>query len=283
MDPLVSPSWLFERLGSARLNILDATLAPPGSAPGIPPYEQYLSAHIPGAHFFDIDRLSDNTTPLPHMLPSAERFARDMQQLGVSEDALIVVYEQGDVFSAPRAWWMLRSLGAKRVYILDGGLPGWQQAALPVETGPVPTTAASFHAAPDPEAVSSIHRIKLVLSEEAQHRTQILDARSRARFAGTAPEPRPGIASGHMPGSLNVPYTELIRDGRMKPSTELTTLFRQWGVDLERPVITTCGSGVTAAVIALALAICGATQVSLYDGSWAEYARDPEAVIERAL
>jgi thiosulfate/3-mercaptopyruvate sulfurtransferase len=201
-----------------------------------------------------------------------------MSALGISDNSTIVVYEQEGVFSAPRAWWTLRTFGAQNVYILDGGLRAWTEANLPTESGPVKHAPATFHAALNHEAVKDLSQLK----EKIANHQQILDARSAARFNGTAPEPRPGLSSGHMPGATSVPFTELVEDGRLKPIEKLRELFAAKNIDLQQPITTTCGSGVTAAVIALSLEIVGAPSVSLYDGSWAEYAQQPNSVIKKA-
>jgi len=276
-NPLVTAQWLAQRLDDPNVVVLDATLPPVGVTPPIDTRSRYLSAHIPGAVFFDIDELSDHSTLLPHMLPTPEAFSQTMSVLGVGDRMTIVVYEQVGVFSAPRARWMLRTLGAHDVYLLDGGLSAWIEAALPTESGPVRREAATFHAVLDHDAVKDLAQVQDLIA----HRAQILDARSSGRFTGTAPEPRPGISSGHMPGAINTPFTELAVDGRLKSADQLRAYFTVKGVDLERPITTSCGSGVTAAVIALGLEVAGAKSVSLYDGSWAEYAQRPEAVIEK--
>lgn len=278
MNPLVSVSWLAERIDDPQTVVLDATLPPVGVVPPVDTRGCYLEGHIPGAVFFDIDELSDHSTSLPHMLPSAEEFSQKMAEMGVGDGMMIVVYEQTGVFSAPRAWWMLRTFGAREVHLLDGGLEAWVSAGQPVETGPVNRMKASFTAKLAPEAVKGFEQVQQMIAAKGQ----ILDARSAERFAGTAPEPRAGISSGHMPGSTSVPFTELASDGRMKDEQGLAEVFAAKKVDLGQPITTTCGSGVTAAVIALGLEIAGAKQVSLYDGSWAEYAQRPEAVIEKA-
>jgi len=278
MNPLVSVPWLAERLGDPLLVVLDATLPPVGVVPPVDTRGRYLERHIPGAVFFDIDEISDHSTSLPHMLPGAEEFSRGMEELGIGDGTTIVIYEQAGVFSAPRARWMLRTFGAQTVYLLDGGLDAWVEAGRPVEAGPVRRSRASFTAKLDASAVKSFADVQQIIAA----RGQILDARSAARFAGTAPEPRPGISSGHMPGSTSVPFTELVADGRLKATADLRAVFTAKGVDVAQPITTTCGSGVTAAVIALGLEVAGATQVSLYDGSWAEYAQQPEAIIETA-
>ncbi len=258
--------------------VLDATLPPVGVTPPVDTRSRYLDKHIPGAIFFDIEELSDHTTSLPHMLPTPEAFSRSMSTLGIGDNMTIVVYEQEGVFSAPRAWWMLRTFGAQHVYVLDGGLRAWIEAGLRTESGTVHRAPASFHAKLDRDAVKDLTQLK---DSIAKHQ-QILDARSAGRFNGTAPEPRPGLSSGHMPGATSVPFIELVEDGRLKSAEKLQQIFAARQVDLHQPITTTCGSGVTAAVIALGLEIVGAKHVGLYDGSWAEYAQQPESVIEKS-
>jgi thiosulfate/3-mercaptopyruvate sulfurtransferase len=278
MNPLVSPSWLAARLQSPNTIVLDATLPPVGVTPPIDTHARYLANHIPGAIFFDIEKLSDHGTPLPHMLPTAEAFSRSMSALGVSNNATIIIYEQDGVFSAPRAWWTLRTFGVQHVYVLDGGLRAWTEAGLPTESGPVHYAPSTFHATLNHEAVKNLAQLKAELNTHQQ----ILDARSAARFNGTAPEPRPGLSSGHMPGATSVPFTELVEDGRLKSADKLQQIFTAKNIDLQQPITTTCGSGVTAAVIALSLELIGAKNVSLYDGSWAEYAQQPDSIIEKS-
>jgi thiosulfate/3-mercaptopyruvate sulfurtransferase len=278
MNPLVPPSWLAGRLDDPRTVVLDATLPPVGVTPPVDTYARYLANHISGAIFFDIEALSDRSTPLPHMMATAEAFALDMSALGIDDRMTICVYEQEGVFSAPRAWWMLRTCGAREVYILNGDLRAWTEAGLPTSSGPVLRTPANFHATLDHDAIKDFPQMQKLIAG----RGQILDARSAGRFTGAAPEPRPGISSGHMPGATSIPFTELVEDGRLKPVEQLQKVFEAKGVDLKQPITTTCGSGVTAAVIALGLEIVSAGPVSLYDGSWAEYAQHPEAVIEKS-
>ena len=277
MNPLVTPSWLADRLGDPGTVILDATLPPVGVTPPVDTRARYLDRHITGAIFFDVEEFSDHSTPLPHMLPTAEVFSRDMSALGVDDRMAIVIYEQEGVFSAPRAWWMLRSFGASNVYILDGGLRAWMDAGLPTSSGPVHRAPARFRAKLIPTGVVDFAQIQQMIAEHGQ----ILDARSAGRFTGVSPEPRPGISPGHMPGATNIPFTDLVKDGRLKPADQLREIFAAKGVDVQQPITTTCGSGVTAAVIALGLEIAGADRIGLYDGSWAEYAQHPEAFIEK--
>lgn len=278
MNPLVSVSWLAERLRDPDVVVLDATLPPVGVTPVVDTRGRYVERHIPGAVFFDIDELSDHATALPHMLQSDEEFSRNMSALGVGDGMTMVVYEQEGVFSAPRARWMLKAYGVKDVYLLDGGLTAWVDAGQPAESGDVKRPPASFHARLDRALVKDFAEMQETITE----RGQILDARSAGRFAGTAPEPRAGLSSGHMPGATSVPFTELVSDGRLQSADALQELFAAKGVRLDQPVTTTCGSGVTAAVVALGLELAGAEKVRLYDGSWAEYAQWPEAVIEKA-
>ncbi len=280
MYPLVDCAFIVARLGdpetAAGTVLLDATLPPVGVAQAPDVQARYIERHLPGAVFFDIEELSEPNTTLPHMLPRPEAFAREMARLGIGSNMTLVVYEQEGVFSAPRAWWMLRSFGVREVYVLDGGLRAWVAAGLPTESGATGRPPAYFEAHLEPEAVQSFDELQQSLLGGAQ----VVDARSAGRFEGSAPEPRPGLRAGHMPGAINVPYTELLaEDGRLRSPKDLRGIFAAKGVDLEQPITTTCGSGVTAAVVALALEVSGAQQVSLYDGSWADYAQRPGAVI----
>ncbi|MGI4829984.1 MAG: 3-mercaptopyruvate sulfurtransferase [Janthinobacterium lividum] len=275
MSLLVTPEWVAGRLQQPGIVLLDATLPPVGVTPPPDVRSRYLAQHLPGAVFFDIERLSDKTTSLPHMLPTAENFARSMAELGIADTMTIVVYEQANVFSAPRAWWMLRTFGAQHVHVLDGGLQAWTQAGLPTEAGPVQRSATTFHASLQADAVQDFAQLQGAL---ANHDT-VLDARSFGRFSGTSPEPRAGLHAGHMPGATNMPYTDLVQANRFKTIDELRAVFAEKNVNLQQPITTTCGSGITAAVIALGLEICGAKHIRLYDGSWAEYAQHPEAII----
>lgn len=275
MNPLVSAAWLAARFQESDTVVLDASLPPVGITPAPDTRARYREQHIPGAVFFDIDKLSDPSSPYPHMLPSSESFAQSMSELGVSDTDTIVLYEQEGVFSAPRGWWMLRTFGAKNVYVLDGGLKAWITAGFSTESGMAKRASSKFHATLDQEAVKSFDQLQELLSNKAQ----VLDARSQGRFKGTAPEPRAGLRSGHMPGATNIPYTELIEDGKFKNIDQLRDIFISKGVRLEEPVTTSCGSGITAAVLALGLEVLGAPKVSIYDGSWAEYGQRTEAVV----
>ncbi|HSV04320.1 MAG TPA: 3-mercaptopyruvate sulfurtransferase [Phenylobacterium sp.] len=266
-DPLVTTAWLAERLGDAGVQILDATWFLPTD--GRKGREDYAKGHIPGAVFFDIDQLADRTTDLPHMLPSGEAFARAAGALGLRRAAEIVVYDGQGIFSAPRVWWTLRVMGFPRVKVLDGGLPKWRAEGRAVEAG---------SPAPAPTGLEPIFEAKLVRDLPAVRRTleagdaQIVDARPGPRFRGEAPEPRAGLKAGHMPGARNVPFSAVISpDGTLKAAPELGRVFGEAGVSLQSPIVTTCGSGVSAAVLALALARLGREDVAVYDGSWAEW------------
>ncbi len=276
MSPLVSCAWLAAHLDDPNTVVLDATLPPVGITPPVDTRARYLAQHIPGAVFFDIEALSDPATPLPHMLPSLNAFAASLSSLGIGDAMTIVLYEQAGVFSAPRARWMLRTFGAPNVLLLDGDLTSWLEANLPTQSGEVHRAPAVFHPNFNASAVKDFADIQHLIADRAQ----ILDARSAARFQGTAPEPRPGLPSGHMPGATSVPFTDLVDHGRLKSPAALRELFATKSIDLDRPITTTCGSGVTAAVVALGLELAGAKDVTLYDGSWADYAQRPNAVIE---
>lgn len=275
MDHLVSPEWLAAHRTDPEVVVLDASLPVIGVTPVMDVHAAYLASHIPGAVFFDIEAISDRTTSLPHMLPPAEAFAGSMSWLGISEAAHIIVYEQQGVFSAPRAWWTLRTFGATRVSVLDGGLRAWIAAGGAAESGSVTPSQTNFNVSFHQAAVRDFLALKDILGNHGQ----VVDARSAARFLGTAPEPRPGLRSGHMPGAISLPFGELLEDGRLLPAGRLHSRFEACGLDLSQPITTTCGSGVTAAVLALALELAGANNVSLYDGSWAEYASQPDAEI----
>ncbi|MFB1116599.1 3-mercaptopyruvate sulfurtransferase [Dickeya dadantii] len=273
----VSASWLNAHRHDADIALIDARMLPPGNDTRDIAAE-YQVAHLPGAVFFDIESLSDHQTPLPHMMPDIDAFADALGKLGLNEQQHLVIYDEGNLFSAPRAWWMLRLTGASRISILSGGLAGWKQQGLPLEQGDVSPTAQVFHARTP--AAGAIRSLDDVLALCRTGDEQIVDARPAPRFLGEVDEPRPGLRRGHIPGSFNVPWSVLVEGGALKPADELAAIFHQAGVDIQRPIVASCGSGVTASVVMLALFVLNAPQVSLYDGSWSEWgARDDVPVV----
>jgi thiosulfate/3-mercaptopyruvate sulfurtransferase len=275
-DPLVSTAWLAERLGSTDTAIIDATWFMPGE--GKTGREAYGAAHIPGAVFFDIDEIADRSADLPHMLPSDVAFANAAGALGLRRDLITVVYDGQGIFSAPRVWWTLRTMGFPEVFVLDGGLKTWLAEGRAVETALPDPVATSIEPAFDPSLVVDIEAVQGLVKNRT---AQLLDARAAGRFTGEVPEPRAGLRSGHMPGALNVPWGGLINaDGTMKDVAALGAAFRAAGVDLDAPIVTTCGSGVSAALLALALARLGREDAAVYDGSWTEWGgRSDTAVV----
>ena len=263
---LVSTGWLAAHLSDPGVVVIDASWHMP--AANRDGRREFLAGHIPGAAFFDLDAVSDHASPLPHMLPSPEDFASAMGALGVSNDVRVVVYDAAGLFSAPRLWWMLRIFGHEHVAILDGGLPKWTAEGHPLDKGEAHPTARVFTPRFNAAAVADLAQVRQALDSGSD---QVLDARAAPRFLGRAPEPRPGLASGHMPGALNMPMTDLIADGRLKDPEALEAALAGIGVKGDKPVITSCGSGVSAAVITLALARLGRPMGRLYDGSWTEW------------
>ncbi|PZQ57963.1 MAG: 3-mercaptopyruvate sulfurtransferase [Phenylobacterium zucineum] len=267
-DPLVSTAWLADHLGDPSVRVVDATLPLVGQAGH--GRDSYLAAHIPGAVFFDINAIADPDTDLPHMLPTPEAFAAAAGELGLDRDATIVVYDAHGIYSAPRVWWTLRVMGYPKVVVLDGGLKAWRAEGRPIETdAPAVAPRISTRVAPgfEPALVRDVEAVKQTLQAGS---AQVVDARSAARFRGEAAEPRAGLRSGHMPGALNLPFDQVVNGGgTLKSVDELRAVFGH--VDLDRPIVTTCGSGVTASVLVLALARLGRFDVAVYDGSWTEW------------
>ena len=268
-DPgtLVSTQWLETHLKDPDLRVLDASWYLPDA--GRDPRNEYLAAHIPGARFFDIDEIADHRSPLPHMAPPPEKFISRMRAMGVGDGHQVVVYDSAGLFSAARVWWTFRLMGKADVAVLDGGLRKWQSEGRPLED--VLPVIRDRHMTVQRQASLS-KDVTQVAHASKLGDTEIIDARSAARFRGEVPEPRPGLRSGHIPGSRNVPYSTLLNpDGTMKDLAGLRAAFAGAGVDLTRPAITTCGSGVTAAILSLALERLGHRNHALYDGSWAEW------------
>jgi thiosulfate/3-mercaptopyruvate sulfurtransferase len=268
-DPktLVSTDWLEAHLSNPDLRVLDASSYLPGS--GRDPKAEYDAAHIPGARFVAIDDVSDARSDLPHMAPPVEKFMSRMRALGVGDGHQVVVYDGAGLFSAARMWWLFRLMGKTDIAVLDGGFPKWQAEGRPVED--LPPVVRDRHMTVQRQA----HLVKDVTQVAAAAKLgepQVVDARSAGRFRGEEPEPRAGLRAGHIPGSKNLHYATLLaEDGTMKPLDELRAAFVAAGVDLDKPVITTCGSGVTAAILSLALERLGHRDHSLYDGSWSEW------------
>ena len=271
---VVTPHWLHAHLDDPGMVVVDASWYLP--AHNRDPYAEYLDQHVPGAVFFDIDKLSDPASKLPHTLASPEHFAQEVGKLGISETDTIVVYDGMGLFSAARAWWNFRIMGADEVFILDGGFPLWLSERLPTGTGHRPPPVKTFKPEFRADRVVDFDAMNAAV-KAADH--AIADARPAGRFSGSDPEPRKGMRSGHMPGATNIPASSLIRDGKLLPLAELGSVLDEAGLN-DGPTITTCGSGVTAAIISLALDSLGRTDHKLYDGSWSEWGGRDDTEIE---
>lgn len=273
---LVTSKWLNENLNTPNLKILDCSWHMPdeGRNAGL----EFNDCHIEGSQYFDLDFNSDPKSALPHMMPSEEVFSKNMSNLGLHNDDTIICYDNSSVHSSFRAWWMFKAFGIKNVFILDGGLQGWQENGYKISNNPDKPNVGNFKAILDKTLIFNLNNVK---EEISSNRYSILDARSPERFYGKVPEPRPGLRSGHIPGSINLYYQSFFKNGYLKSIKELKKLFKEKNIDMGKPVITSCGSGVTACILTFALEQIGKKDVKLYDGSWVEWGSTDNVPIEK--
>lgn len=272
-DPIVSAEWLKQNLNAPDVRVLDATWYPGWIPRSSTAQRDYLLAHIPGASFFDIDEIADKSTDLPHMLPPPELFSSRMKRLGIGDGHRVVVYDRNDFMASARVWWTLRVMGHRDVFVLNGGWQAWLDAGGETEDLPPLTSERHHTVRVQRDLVRSRDQVRDAIENNA---VTIVDARPAPRFEGRAPEPREGLASGHIPGSVNVPSSSLVRNGLLLAPDEIKAVFNEAGVDTQGQIITTCGSGVTAAILSLALARIGNPFAAVYDGSWSEWGAAPD-------